>query len=201
MYAECIYYIYYLLFWLVFASVVRKYKSYSLARAEPRSNQKTGERGGEQGLMHCLHSTPREFGHSVHQRTGQSTFLTGRQGVSGYKGIPSVVFLLATSYLIRVIFVRRTTLYLKRFKIKVKWTKKRHSLFWRYPIFPHWYGPYIPSWLVHCQCFTFKRCKKNSKWNVLVMEVCMVRIILEKLDQNSECCYADFRPVRRPGSS
>ena len=122
MYAECIYYIYYLLFWLVFASVVRKYKSYSLARAEPRSNQKTGERGGEQGLMHCLHSTPREFGHSVRQRTGQSTFLTGPQGVSGYKGMPSVVFLLATSYLIRVIFVRRTvtTLYLKRFKIKVK---------------------------------------------------------------------------------
>ena len=61
MYVECIYYIYYLLFWLVFASVVRKYKSYSRARAEPRPNQKTGERGGGQGLMHCLHSTPREF--------------------------------------------------------------------------------------------------------------------------------------------
>ena len=61
MYAECIYYIYYLLFWLVFASVVRKYKSYSLARAEPRSNQKTGERGGEQGLMHCLHSNLENF--------------------------------------------------------------------------------------------------------------------------------------------
>lgn len=111
MYVECIYYIYYLLFWLVFASVVRKYKSYSRARAEPRSNQKTGERGGGQGLMHCLHSTrTREFWNSVRQRTGQSTFLTGRQGVSGYKGIPLVVFLLATSYLIRVIFVPRTTL-------------------------------------------------------------------------------------------
>ena len=46
---------------LFFASVVRKYKSYSRARAEPRSNQKMGERGGGQGLMHCLHSTPREF--------------------------------------------------------------------------------------------------------------------------------------------
>ena len=43
------------------------------------------------------------------------------------------------------------------------------------------------------QCFTFKRCDK-LKIKVLVMEVCIVRIILEKFTwrQNSECCSADF---------
>ena len=42
---------------LVFASVVRKCKSYSRSRAEPWSNQKTGERGGGQGSTHRLHFT------------------------------------------------------------------------------------------------------------------------------------------------
>ena len=41
--------------------------------------------------------------------------------------------------------------------------------------------------------------RQYSHWNVPVMDLCMVGINLEKLAwrQNSECCKADFSPVRR----
>ena len=44
---------------------------------------------------------------------------------------------------------------------------------------------------------------QHSHWNVLAMDVCMMGINLEKLAyrQNSECCNADFWPVRRLGLS
>ena len=43
------------------------------------------------------------------------------------------------------------------------------------------------------QCFTLKRCDK-FKLKCTSQEVCIARIILEKIAQrqNSECCNADF---------
>ena len=181
--------------------MVRKCKSYSRSRAEPRSNQKTGERGGSQGLTHRLHFPPWEFWNSVRQRTGQSTFLIGRQGVSGCKGIPSVVLLLATSYPIRVIFVPSLLLYIQN----VSRTRSRNQKKTLTVLTLSYFSKLIRIIHTFMTCtlsmFYIQKMQKNSKWNVLVMVVCMIRIILEKLAQNSEWYYADFRPVRRPSSS
>ena len=58
----------------------------------------------------------------------------------------------------------------------------------------------IPPWLVHfslnlSHLLNVKHWQ-YSHWNVLVMDICIVRI-----NQNSECCSAEFWQVRRIGLS
>ena len=66
---------------------------------------------------------------------------------------------------------------------------------------------YIPPWLIHfslnlSHVLNVKHWQ-YSHWNVLVMDLCIFRINLEKLAerQNSECCRVDFWPVRGIGLS
>ena len=65
----------------------------------------------------------------------------------------------------------------------------------------------IPPWLVHFSLNLWHLLNvkhwQYSHWNVLVMDICIVRNNLEKLAwrQNSECCNADFWPIRRKGLS
>ena len=87
---------------------------------------------------------------------------------------------------------------------------KQHSLFWRYAnssFQNNAHYIYIPPWLVHfslnLSILLNVKHWQYSHWNVLVMDIWIVCINLEKLAerQNSECCNADFWPIRRIGLS
>ena len=67
----------------------------------------------------------------------------------------------------------------------------QHSLFWRYANFSKLMRTIHISMTStfqceYCQCFTFKRCDKFKLKCIQVMEVCIVRIILEKLSITSK---------------